>query len=510
MKSELKITTAIAAALLAGACSSQADNGWETADRDTAICSDKSGNRVPDANCQQRPSYGGGGVGSAFLWYYLGRNSAVPYYGGASWRRVLSARRRDQLFPCTRRVIHVPISGNFTRWVWGVGAWLRRRWRMIRREIEARADWREKVEADGLIWHTANGQPYWCETAYYSFTGAQIAEIETATAELYRLFLAAGQAIVDDQRLLDRFGIPQLFHRPIRDAWDAEPPALNFGRFDLGYDGNGPPKLFEFNCDTPTSLLEAAVVQWSWKEERFPHLDQFTSLHDKLVAKWTDIRELLPPGVLFAHVADNAGEDTVTTSYLRDTAEAAGIETGGIVMADLGWDSERRCFVDAQGQPIATLFKLYPWEWLVNEEFGPHLVESLADGMIWIEPIWKMIWSNKAILSVLWEMFPDHPNLLATTMTPPRGDAVAKPLLAREGANVSIRKGGSVIAETAGDYGEEGFVFQSFYPLPEPSPGVFPVIGSWVVDGAPAGMGIREDGLITGNTARFVPHVIEG
>ncbi|MDY7523707.1 glutathionylspermidine synthase family protein [Sphingomonas sp. 10B4] len=381
---------------------------------------------------------------------------------------------------------------------------------MIRRDIAARPDWRAKVEADGLIWHTAAGDPYWFESAYYAFTGAQIAELEASTAELYRLLLLAGQAIVDDQALLDRFGIPRAFHQPIRDAWNAEPPALNYGRFDLGYDGKSPPKLFEFNCDTPTSLLEAAVVQWSWKEECFPQLDQFTSLHDMLVAKWADIAPLLPPGVLFAHVADSAGEDTITTSYLRDTAEAAGIETGAIVIDDLGWDSDRACFVDLDDQPIAALFKLYPWEWLVNEAFAPHLVKSLADGVIWIEPIWKMLWSNKAILTVLWDLFPDHPNLLAATMTAPGGDAVAKPLLAREGANVSIRRAGMVVAQSDGDYGDEEYVYQALYPLPETAPGVFPVIGSWVVDGTPAGIGIREDGLITGNTARFVPHVIEG
>lgn len=79
MKANLKITTAIAAALLAGACG-QRDSGWDTADRDTAICTDRSGQRVPDANCERRGAYGGGG-GNAFLWYYLGRNSAVPYYG---------------------------------------------------------------------------------------------------------------------------------------------------------------------------------------------------------------------------------------------------------------------------------------------------------------------------------------------------------------------------------------------------------------------------------------------
>jgi glutathionylspermidine synthase len=382
---------------------------------------------------------------------------------------------------------------------------------MIRRTIQPRAGWQQKVEAEGLIWHTVDGRPYWDESAYYSFTAAQIAEIEAATAELYRLFLAAGDLIVDDDRQLRRFGIPPAFHQAIRDAWDAEPPALNFGRFDLGYNGSGPPKLFEFNCDTPTSLLEAAVIQWSWKEERFPRLDQFTSLHDKLVAKWTDLRGYLPPRLHFAHVADDAGEDTVTTSYLRDTAQAAGIETVPILVDNLGWDHDRRCFVDDADEPIKAAFKLYPWEWLVNEEFAPQLLESLGGGTLWLEPIWKMIWSNKAILAVLWGMFPDHPNLLPAGLDIPTiGDAVAKPLLAREGANVSIRKAGAVVAETEGDYGEEGYVYQALYPLPETAPGVFPVIGSWVVDGEPAGMGIREDGLITGNTARFVPHVVEG
>lgn len=380
---------------------------------------------------------------------------------------------------------------------------------MIRREIQPRADWRTKVEADGLIWHTAGDQPYWNESAYYSFTLAQIEEIEAATAEVYRLFIAAGQAIVDSPTWLERFGIPAAFHQAIRDAWEAEPPALNYGRFDLGYDGSGPPKLFEFNCDTPTSLLEAAVVQWSWRDQCFPLNDQFNSLDDKITAKWKAIRDDLPSRVLFAHVADDAGEDTVTTSYLRDTAEAAGISTYAIKIEDLGWDRGERCFVDLAGTRVEAVYKLYPWEWLVNEQFAPQLLESLTDGVLWIEPIWKMIWSNKAILAVLWDLFPGHPNLLQSMLHPPLGDAIAKPLLAREGANVSIRKGGTVIAESTGDYGEEGFVYQAIYPLPEPAPGVFPVIGSWIVDGEPAGMGIREDGLITGNTARFVPHIIE-
>jgi glutathionylspermidine synthase len=35
------------------------------------------------------------------------------------------------------------------------------------------------------------------------------------------------------------------------------------------------------------------------------------------------------------------------------------------------------------------------------------------------------------------------------------------------------------------------------------------VLGAWVVDGAPAGLGIRKTaGMITDGSARFVPHLI--
>jgi glutathionylspermidine synthase len=377
---------------------------------------------------------------------------------------------------------------------------------MRRIDIAPRADWQARVEALGLVWHTADGKPYWDESACYSFTPAQIATIDAASAELYEMFVAAGQHVLD-RELLGDFGIPGFCHDAIHDSWNAEPPALNFGRFDLGYDGINPPKLFEFNCDTPTSLVEAAVIQWDWKESVFPDADQYNGLHDALIAKWRDIAP--PPGssaLYLAHVADAAGEDSVTTAYLADTARAAGIETRLIEMPDLGWDSAGRRFVDLDNMPIDAIFHLYPWEWLVNEPFGKDLVESLGT-TLWIEPIWKMLWSNKAILPVLWELFPDHPNLLEARRVPLVGDHVRKPLLAREGANVTLVRGGATLAESAGDYGAEGFVYQALYDLPGKGT-QRPVLGAWMVDGAPAGMGIREDGPITGNTARFVPHII--
>jgi len=378
---------------------------------------------------------------------------------------------------------------------------------MKRISIEPRADWRREVEKIGLVWHTAQGKPYWNEAAYYRFSADQIDEIEAATSALQRLCLDAGQAIID-RDLFSTFGIPEWVAPFIKRAWNEEPPALYHGRFDLGYDGVQPPKLFEYNCDTPTSLFEAAVVQWDWIEAVLPGLDQFNSLHERLVAKWRDLLAELPGRHLhFTHVEDDSGEDTLTVTYLRDTARLAGVDSTPIVVKDIAWDSRLRRFVDMEERPIDALFHLYPWEWLIHEGFGPHIAESY-DQMLWIEPVWKMLWSNKSLLALLWEMFPNHPNLLPAYFEPRGESYIRKPKLGREGANITIVRDGRSLVETQGDYGDEGYVYQQLFELPN-FDGNRPVLGSWIVDGEPAGMGIREGGLVTGNTARFVPHVFD-
>ncbi|MGV3618347.1 MAG: glutathionylspermidine synthase family protein [Fimbriimonas sp.] len=381
---------------------------------------------------------------------------------------------------------------------------------MQRIPIAARPDWRPKVEALGLLFHTtpdgAEGTPYWFEDAYYRLTEREVETLERATNELHEMCLAAVQHVIDRDRF-GEMGIPAEAVPAIKWAWEAEPPSI-YGRFDLAYDGVKPPKLLEYNADTPTALLEAAVVQWHWLQERFPDADQFNSIWEGLVELWKELRRdrhLKGAMVHFAHV--ETLEDLMTTTLMRDTAQEAGLVTDGLHMKDIGWDDRGRHFVDLQDRRIWTIFKLYPWEWMLKEEFAKPLLASYEETQ-WIEPIWKTILSNKAILAILWEMYPEHPYLLPAYLGGARHmkDYVRKPLLSREGANVMVKQGGT-LTRTDGAYGQEGYVFQEYFPLPE-FDGSRPVIGSWVIDGTARGIGIREsDGLVTDNFSRFVPHL---
>jgi len=375
---------------------------------------------------------------------------------------------------------------------------------MERCKTTPRSDWQTKVESLGFIFHTPGGNPYWDESTYYKLSTHDVEVLEKATAELYQLYLEAGDYILR-KNLFHRLQIPPSVVPLIREAWENEPFCLNYGRFDLGYDGKSPPKLYEFNCDTPTCLLEAAVIQWQWKEELFPSLDQFNSLHEKLVAKWKDIGSL-SHDVHFMHVADPVAEDMMTVSYMRDVAEAAGQHTVPLFAEQVGWDKLYKKFVDMDNNQIHMMFHLYPWEWMVREEFGSHIKDS---GVTWVEPIWKMMWSNKAVLPVLHMMFPDHPNLLPSYTLPVGKTYIKKPILGREGRNVQIVEDDVVTFKSDGEYGEEGFAYQELHK-PELFDGMQPVIGSWVVDGEPAGIGIREAIApgVTDNGSLFVPHVI--
>jgi glutathionylspermidine synthase len=206
----------------------------------------------------------------------------------------------------------------------------------------------------------------------------------------------------------------------------------------------------------------------------------------------------------------------LTLAYLQDTAEQAGLSTQPIAMLDIGWNQGRNAFLDLNENCIDSIFKLYPWETMLEEAFAPHALATYRE-MHWIEPIWKMLLSNKGILPILWELYPNHPNLLAAYFDKNDGSSlhgmrsyVRKPLHSREGANITLVRKDSTVATTDGPY-DGARIVQALGPetvfndaAGQPR---YPVLGLWMIDQECGGMGIREStGPITDNLSSFVPH----
>lgn len=374
---------------------------------------------------------------------------------------------------------------------------------MHRRARQPRTDWPAQLNRVGVTYHSLDGG-YWREDVAYELSETQVDCLASATASLHRLCLEAVERIIRENRFAD-LRIPEQWRPRIIDSYERQEPSL-YGRFDFWYDGIGSPKLLEYNADTPTSLLEAAVGQWEWQRETCPEADQFNSLHEQLIRQWRKICRQSSSDLLHLACLDGSDEDRQTVTYLADTANQAGWRVQTLPIEQIGWEPGRRRFVDHRNEPISVLFKLYPWEWMCQDAFAAKLSQS---SMLVLEPAWKQVLSHKGLLALLWEWYPDHPNLLPAFFSGP-GDCTAyvkKPFWSREGANISIVNGDQVLT-TAGPYDAQFSVYQQYMPLPV-FEGWHPVIGSWVVGDEPAGMGIREDrGLIHGNQSRFVPHFV--
>lgn len=211
------------------------------------------------------------------------------------------------------------------------------------------------------------------------------------------------------------------------------------------------------------------------------------------------------------------------------------------------------------GERIEMIWALYPWEWLFNDTFGVGAMQNMqrADGVTWIEPPYKALWSNKALLVALWELFGDptqvYAKMAAAGMDPkdyqkrepsyddprlgdptticqyllpayfaddPRvaelnGNYAMQPLLGREGADTTLYMGDKELA--AGEkkgYGVEGNVCQELCLLPlfqREGENCFVVTGVYMADDTAAALINRgSTDPVTGDLARCIPHVIIG
>lgn len=389
---------------------------------------------------------------------------------------------------------------------------------MNRKIFSKRPDYETRLNEIGFQYHSvlsSDKEPYWTEGAAYEFTLEEIEKIEAVSVELHEICLETVAKIIETGDYPAGFGLSEDSKLLIEHSWNKDDIHI-YGRFDLLFEPSGEIKMYEYNADTPTALLESAVAQWQWLEEAdgVPNRDQFNSIHEKLIERWKFALQNSKNSMLYVLATKEAQfEDWGNVEYIADTAMQGGWQIHIEEIENVGYDSHDVLFVDASGNPIENVFKLYPWEWMMQEPFGEFVIDCPT---VWFEPPWKMLLSNKAILPLLWQRYPNHPNLLPSFFESekPTPDYkyifVKKPILGREGANIQMMglfadnliEGSHQISE----YDKHGHIYQLYAPLPE-FQGKHPVIGSWMIGDEPAGIGIREDNtIISGNGSHFVPH----
>lgn len=384
---------------------------------------------------------------------------------------------------------------------------------MQRLTLPPRPNWEARLQEVGFTWYAPTPEhpvPYWGEDACYALSAAQAARLQRDAQTLTHMVLDATGHAIERGRLAE-LGIPAFLHAAVRDSWDRDDPSV-YMRLDLAYDGVNPPKLLEVNAQTPTSLIEAAVSQWQWLEDRLAagqlpaSTTQWNTIHEGLLEQWQHLRAERGMGQLHFSAGRN-DEDIATVTYLRELAQQAGASTDFVLADQIGTSEQETHLLDHWTLPIRHLMWLWPFEFAWESRDAAYLARTHTR---FIEPLWKAATGSKGLLALLHELHPGHDLLLPATLTPGAlgGDVVRKPLYSREGQNVTLPGQPS----TPGDYADLGAVEQAYTPLPEYPAGDgprYPVLGVWVAGDEVCGLGIREGrGRVTDNRATFVPHVI--
>lgn len=369
---------------------------------------------------------------------------------------------------------------------------------------------------------------------YFSMSESAMKEIRHASDEMHAMFMQATDHVLENDALLERFGFPRVLWPRLRQSWDNRRNHMITGRLDFSVSERGV-KLYEYNADSASCYMECGCVQGRWADINGLQQgrDPGEHLHEMLVHAW---KKSATEGVLHI-MQDRDLEETYHARYMKTAIEEAGIPCKVIRgLHDLSWD-DAGYVVDRDGVRIACVWKTWAWETALDQlraecdeddqlllpgsqgadrPAKPRLVDVLLRKQVKVfEPLWTLVPSNKAILPVLWELFPDHPNLLDAqfNLTADLRDKgyVAKPIVGRCGSNISIvGRGERVIGETGGQFDDRELMYQAYFELPKVGCHHLQV-STFVVDGRYAGACLRADALpiITGGSdvlpMRIVP-----
>lgn len=343
---------------------------------------------------------------------------------------------------------------------------------------------------------------------YYEVSQTATDTLESATDELHGMFMHATDYVIAHPELLAQFSLPASIHEKVIRSWGNRRNELITSRFDFAMTKNGP-KVYEYNCDSASCYMEAAKIQGKWAK----HVqlrkgdDNGRELFQKLVTAWKNSDASKVVHVL----QDQDAEEDYHALFMQSAIEAAGLKSIRVIgLSSLSIDALGN-ILDEFGNIVTYVWKTWAWETaledlredkqsilLHNSLSQPSLAQVLLNDSIMVyEPLWTLIPSNKAILPILWSLFPRHPLLLCTEFTLTEqlksSGYVIKPIVGRCGENIRLMTSDNEeIESTKGSFAQRDNIYQALCPLPLIED-YFVQICTFTVAGEYAGSNVRVD-----------------
>ncbi|PIR37342.1 MAG: bifunctional glutathionylspermidine amidase/glutathionylspermidine synthase [Alphaproteobacteria bacterium CG11_big_fil_rev_8_21_14_0_20_39_49] len=371
----------------------------------------------------------------------------------------------------------------------------------------------QKVFADAMQGHTLATYPE-NEGRYFFISDTAKEKLRKATNELHAIFLKATEFVIDNHSFLQKFNFPPALIPRIEKSWHNRQNENIMGRFDFSLTEKGL-KLYEYNVDSAGCQVECGLIQGLWAKAH--HItegeDAGGELFSKLIHAWKNLKIKQHIHIL----QDDDIDETYLALFIKSAMEKAGYSTSIIkgIENNLLWNEDHHV-TDSNGTPINEVWKTWAWETAIDElrddkidevafldgkkhiNKKPKLIDILLNSEVMVyEPLWTLIPSNKAILPVLWHLYPNHQHLLEShfELTPKllKNGYVKKPIVGRCGNNIEIISNTQeTLASSGGNFENQDMVYQELFALPNIN-GQNIQLCSFTVEGVYAGACLRSD-----------------
>lgn len=324
---------------------------------------------------------------------------------------------------------------------------------------------------------------------YFTISDSAQQELIRATNELHLMYLHATDKVLKDDNLLRNFNVPEILWPRIRLSWKNRRYQMITGRLDFCMDERGL-KVYEYNADSASCHTETAIILKKWAEQGGLTIgkDPGDGLLDALADSWKH-SDAKP----FIHIMqDNDSEENYHALFMQQALTQAGFDSKILHgLDDFHWDNHGQ-LIDSDNRSILCVWKTWAWETVIEQlqeegdtpffappvrtghpEHKVRLIDVLLRPEVNVfEPLWTVIPSNKAILPVLWSLFPHHRYLLESTFELnasliEKGYAI-KPIAGRRGDNIElISHDEQTLGKTNGKFGRQENIYQQLWCLPK-------------------------------------------
>ncbi|MBP2699971.1 bifunctional glutathionylspermidine amidase/synthase [Photobacterium lucens] len=349
---------------------------------------------------------------------------------------------------------------------------------------------------------------------YFTISESAEQELAKATNELHLMYLHATDKVLQDDSLLELFDIPKILWPRLRLSWQQHRHSMLTGRLDFCMDENGL-KVYEYNADSASCHTEACLIIQKWAEqggditENSPAEDLLNELAS--VWKYSQAYD-------FVHIMqDDDAEEDYHALFMQKALTLAGINSKIIKgLDDVHWN-EMGQIIDDDNRLIHCVWKTWAWETAIEQvrevscaEYAAvpihtgypdtkvRLIDVLLRPEIKVfEPLWTVIPSNKAILPVLWSLFPHHHYLLDTdfnvTNELRQSGYAIKPIAGRCGSNIDlVNHNQALLDKTDGNFSDQKNIYQQLWCLPNVE-NKYLQLCTFTVDGNYGGVCLRSD-----------------